>query len=186
MIKNAEKYIFSLLLFLLPSQLALHFWPSWAFVFGIRVDYLSPTIYLTDVLVFVLVVVWIINDHGWILSFLKMNRKWLIIIFGFAALNTIFSTSISISAIRWLKFTEFLLFALYVFRQNVLERKSLVMIIFSSAIFFSLIGVTQFLRGGTLGGAFYFLGERTFNSMSPGIALISIFGKREAKPDSRK
>src|SRR5687767_12118252 len=45
---------FSFLLFL-PTQLGIHFWPDFSSIFGIRVDYLSPTIYLTDLLVFFLI-----------------------------------------------------------------------------------------------------------------------------------
>jgi hypothetical protein len=49
--------IFLTLLLLLPTQLGLHFWPQWASVFGMRVDYLSPTIYLTDIIIFLLAII---------------------------------------------------------------------------------------------------------------------------------
>ena len=43
--------LFQIFIFLLPTQLAYHFWPNWALVYGIRVDYLAPAVYLTDILV---------------------------------------------------------------------------------------------------------------------------------------
>src|SRR5476651_2543095 len=41
---------FYLLILFLPTQLGKHFWPNFSFVYGIRVDYLSPTIYISDIL----------------------------------------------------------------------------------------------------------------------------------------
>ena len=58
--KKIHRILFFLLLLLLPVQLGRHFWPEFALVFGIRIDYLSPTIYLTDLLVIGILVSW-----GW-------------------------------------------------------------------------------------------------------------------------
>lgn len=41
---------FFVLLLLLPNQLGLHFWPSWTTIQGLRLDYLSPTFYLSYIL----------------------------------------------------------------------------------------------------------------------------------------
>ncbi|MEK7497805.1 MAG: hypothetical protein AAB656_02715, partial [Patescibacteria group bacterium] len=48
-------FLFGLLVILLPTQIALHIWPDWALVQGIRVDYLAPAIYLTDIIIVALV-----------------------------------------------------------------------------------------------------------------------------------
>src|SRR5438105_4334390 len=53
--KKSAGFIF-LLLFLLPTQLGKHFWPEFSFVQGLRIDYLSPTLYVTDMLVGILFV----------------------------------------------------------------------------------------------------------------------------------
>src|SRR6266516_3919214 len=53
---NPEKLLgFTLLLFL-PTQCGKHFWPDYAIVLGLRIDYLSPTFYFTDFLIFLLFV----------------------------------------------------------------------------------------------------------------------------------
>ena len=44
-------FLFYLLLLLLPTQLGKHFWPTFSYVLGTRVDYLSPTLYLTDIII---------------------------------------------------------------------------------------------------------------------------------------
>lgn len=50
------KLLLFLLLFLLPTQLGKHFWFDFSYKLGARVDYLSPTIYFTDVLVFIIII----------------------------------------------------------------------------------------------------------------------------------
>ena len=56
-----EDFFFVLLIFLIPSQLAYHFWPNWAFVGGVRVDYFAPTIYLTDILIVVILALFVLR-----------------------------------------------------------------------------------------------------------------------------
>src|SRR3990167_1779300 len=55
---NLEQLIFYLILLFLPTQFGRHFWPSFSFIYGIRVDYLSPILYLTDILIFFLFIFW--------------------------------------------------------------------------------------------------------------------------------
>ena len=53
-----QRWIFYWLVFLIPSNLAKHWPQSWSYVNGILVDYLIPTVYLTDILVVALLVLW--------------------------------------------------------------------------------------------------------------------------------
>lgn len=45
-----EKVLCFLFIFFIPTQLGKHFWPEWSYVMGIRVDYLSPTLYFLDLI----------------------------------------------------------------------------------------------------------------------------------------
>ena len=58
---NLHRWLFYLLLLLIPTQLGYHFWPDFAFVNGIRVDYLAPTIYLTDLLILGIGISWLLS-----------------------------------------------------------------------------------------------------------------------------
>ena len=51
-----SKLLIWLIVFFLPSQLGLHFWPSFSRAAGIRLDYLSPTLYFVDLLLLVFVI----------------------------------------------------------------------------------------------------------------------------------
>lgn len=53
-----ESVLLALLILFLPTQLGKHFWPDFSVITGIRVDYLSPTLYTTDILIGILFLVW--------------------------------------------------------------------------------------------------------------------------------
>ena len=56
--QGCQKIVFWWLILLLPSQLGKHFWFDFSQVLGLRIDYLAPTLYLTDVLVIFLLLLW--------------------------------------------------------------------------------------------------------------------------------
>ena len=173
-----EKFLNYLLIFLLPTQLALHFWPTSAFVFGIRVDYLAPSIYLTDVLFISLFISWLRNNTGKFFTFVRKYKILLLLFLILAVLNTAFSTSIFPSIFKWIKLTELVLFIYYIqVRGDVFKSKTLLTTLFYSLILFSVIGILQFSLGRTLGGPLYLLGERSFDISTPGIALTQILGR---------
>lgn len=178
MTDRLERILTHLLIFLVPTQLAFHFWPNYSHVFGIRIDYLSPTIFLTDILVFLLLSNWAFKDWRKFFLFLSKNRTLFFVLLTLAILNLIFSTSPAITAFRWIKVFEFLAFGLFIhFRKSFLSERIFLKTIYFSAIIFSLIGIAQFSIGKTIGGIFYFLGERSFSLSTPGIALTQIFGR---------
>lgn len=177
-VPRLEKFLNYLLAFLLPTQLALHFWPSSAFVFGIRVDYLSPTIYLTDILFLTLFINWVRGNWSRFVEFVIKHKKYLIPLLIIALINIDFSVSPQPSTYKWIKVFELLVFGYYVWvRKEVFGTKTFLNTIYYSLLFFSVIGITQFFIGKTLGGAFYLFGERSFDITTPGIALTNVMGR---------
>ena len=173
-----EKYLNYFLVFLLPTQLAQHFWPSFAFVFGTRVDYLAPSLYLTDILFLVIFLPWAVGSYKKIFRFIWKYRNYILPFFLLAILNTIFSSSIFPTIYKWIKLSELIAFGFYVCaRPEIFRSKAFFTTLFYSLVFFSVIGILQFIFGGTLGGPLYCLGERSFNISTPGIALVTILGR---------
>jgi hypothetical protein len=73
---------------------------------------------------------------------------------------------------------EMFTFGYYVYKRGeIFNPRKISKIIFLSALFFCLIGIIQFLNGQTSGKLFYLFGERSFSVVTPGIALVNIFGK---------
>lgn len=166
--RKIEKFVFYLLIFFLPSQLAYHFWPEYAFVFGVRVDYLAPAVYFTDILVFLLIS----------LARTTVKNKYLLAFAILAFLNIYFSLSPWVSFWKWLKILEMFFLIKYI-KDHIflIKTRKFKQVLSFSFLLISLIGITQFVTARTVGGLLYFLGERSFNITTPGIALQEIAGE---------
>lgn len=178
-LKKGENLVFTLLIFLLPAQLGYHFFTNFSYIFGIRVDYLAPTIYLTDILVFLLFGFWLLGKRKIRIS------HWVVIFLGLATVNIFFSSLPQAAFFKWLKILELIFLGNYVFSAKNLNLKERFALPLAYSIsFFSLVGIGQFVFQKTLGGPLYLLGERTFLSQTPGIALFSFLGKEFLRPYS--
>src|SRR3989338_7356441 len=54
---NFSSFLLFLFILLLPTQLGKHFFFDFSYLSGVRVDYLAPTIYLTDILALLLLII---------------------------------------------------------------------------------------------------------------------------------
>lgn len=171
------KVLFVFLILLLPTQLAYHFWPSWSFIFGIRIDYFSPTLYLTDIFVVALLGVWLVKDRSVFKLILKFKKETLIVL-AYVFINIFFSYRSSLSLYKWVKILEMVLLGAFVVSYKALNfKKHFLKPLILSSLPFSLIGIVQFVKGSTIGFPLSYLGERSFNLSTPGIALVKIFGQ---------
>jgi O-antigen ligase len=183
---KVEKVLFYLLILLLPTQLGKHFWPPFAFVSGIRVDYLSPTFYLTDALVVLLFSVWLIGrvnqrGKGFRASGFKIGY---LLFLAYLVLNIFFSHHILGGYYSLIKFLEFSFVAFYM-AAVIKEKKQIKKIAVFLAVGVlaeSFIAFFQYVTQGSIGGLLYFLGERTFTSSTPGIANAAINGQLILRP----
>lgn len=171
-----EELIFKTLIFLAPTQIAFHWWPDFSHIFGIRVDYLAPSLYLTDILVLFLI---ILSQ-----KIISLNKKTLLLaLFIFA--NIFLAINPAVALIKWVKVFEFALLAIIISKNTNFNLEEWVLKPLSiSLIFFSLIGFAQIVLGKTIGGIFYWFGERSFNLSTPGIALFQINGVDFLRPYS--
>ncbi|MGI5841123.1 MAG: O-antigen ligase family protein [Patescibacteria group bacterium] len=164
-----ENALLFLLIVFLPSQLGRHFWPEWSFVSGLRVDYLSPTFYITDGFFLTLWLVVVVREKRWNV------RKWwwwlvLIVVGLVVAENTwqVVYGALRIWQVMWL--------SRYVGAKKQMVRRFLVVAIPWWIGLESVLGVAQIIKGGSLQGVFYWLGERRFDYNSIGTALVSVSG----------
>jgi len=181
-LKNLKAALLKVLVFLLPTQLGYHFWPHWAYVFGIRIDYLSPTVYLTDIVIGALAFLWLFEKKS-----KKATRIFLFLsLLGlFASVNILLADLAMAALFKWLKVGELIFVAFIVFQDKSLDiKKTIVRPLTFAAVFVFLVAVAQVVLQRSVGGPLYFLGERTFNSGTPGISLYSIFGKSLLRPYS--
>jgi O-Antigen ligase len=193
--QRIERFVFYSLILLLPTQLGKHFWPDFTLVSGIRIDYLSPIIYVTDVLLGLLfwcAVFRLLSRNvrakrkGQNAKLLAKSKKLVIvgIVLLFLLCNCFLAARPLLSLYGLVKLGEFVFFGQYV-AQTVKSRSQLqqIALLFSiSSICESLLAIAQYIHQGSLNGIFYFFGERTFTGSTPGIANASIGGVLVLRP----
>lgn len=180
--EQAEYPLFLLLVFLLPSQLGLHFWPSFTNVLGIRIDYLAPTFYLTDFLVLLLFLLNLTHKNALFKIHQTTGKIWLV--FVATALPGLF-----LAKNQWLvfygllKLAEITIVAFLTFRFLSAKGEKSFLKAFSLGIILEcVLALFQIKNQASIGGIWYFLGERYFTSQTPGIANASINGELVLRP----
>ena len=172
--------LFQLLIFFLPSQLGLHFWPTWSFVRGLRVDYLAPTIYFTDLLLLATILFWLLESK----PDFKFSPKQLfsaILVLSFFVLNLVFAVTPLVAFIKIVRLTELLLFYYYLIC-NPQSLKLIFKPLSLAVIYTFMLSVFQLYFQKTIGGPFYWLGERTFDASTPAIAEFTFLGREYLRP----
>jgi O-antigen ligase len=168
-----ERLVFLLFLFSIPVQLGKHFWPSFSLVQGIRVDYLSPTLYLSDIFLILLFLIYFYHLKKELKSFLlsPLTLGFLTVFLIGGALSSSFGAFL----FGILKFLEFSFLGFYI-AQNFKGFKKLPFLFpfILGALLEFVILFLQFLGQSSLGGFFYFLGERTFSVSTLGIAVFKL------------
>lgn len=185
-----HRILFYLLLVFLPVQLGRHFWPDFAFVSGIRVDYLAPIVYLTDLLVVGILGAWLwekVKSGKWEGKRGKWRKENLnnfifpISVLIFLLINVLLAQNQGAALYKFVKIIEFALLGFYISKNNYTLyaiRHTLPLAVAYS----SFIALAQFLKQVSLGGLFWWLGERTFNLSTPGIARAVWGGQLILRP----
>jgi len=166
---SLNKSLLILFLFLLPTQLGKHFFFSFSYLSGIRVDYLAPTVYLIDVIFLLLLLVNIKTIKP-----LFKNKK-LFTFFFFIFLNFISAQNKPLAIYYYLRLIEAIL-VFFIYRESKLSAKEILIPLLSSSFFQLLLALGQLINKHSLQGIFYFLGERYFNLSTPGVAKVTLTG----------
>ncbi len=180
----AERLILASLIILLPAQTGKHFWPAFAFINGIRIDYLSPTLYLTDILIIVIVLAALIRKRQ------KKEKKFLhwksTVILGccifYILLNIKSSSRPALSLYSWLKLGLLTALFWYIKNEAAVVVKYLRRFLPLALTYSSLLAIAQVLNQASLSGPLYLLGERWFTIATPGIARTQALGRLLLRP----
>lgn len=169
-----SKLIFFLLIFFIPQQFGPHFWPYFSFVNGIRVDYLSPALYVSDVLILLL----FFSSCKKVLSETRVikffGKKSTFLFFVFLSIPLLYGYSTPAILFGVLKIIEFLYVGLYVVTSITKKDVPTIIEVFSAAaVIQAFLVIYQFFNQGSVNGLFYFLGERHYSLSSIGIAAMN-------------
>jgi hypothetical protein len=175
--ETSNQLLFFLLILLLPTQLGKHFFFPFSYLSGVRVDYLSPTLYLIDVVIFFLAA---LNIKA-VLDFFKKKA---VIFFGaLLVINIIFSQSYPLALYGSLRIIEFMII-LSLGRKllSYLPEKIIMLGFLSGAVVELFLSLSQFVLKHAIQGPFYFIGERLFDLATPGISKTAINGLEFLRP----
>jgi len=195
-LNNIRKLLNYLLIIFLPTQVGKHFWPDFSSIKGARVDYLSPTLYFTDMLILLVLVLWIFSKNKFSIFnfpyFAKASRgkqfsiksKFSIVILTFSLIIGIFISKSPFAGVYGLvKLMEFGFLGIYTAKNiNKLKFQNILLMFSVGIIFESVLAIIQYFNHGSIQGIFYFFGERFFNSQTPGIANASLGGELVLRP----
>ena len=177
--KKIEQALFFLIIFFLPTQIGKHFWPQFSFIYSLKIDYLSPTLYLWDLCLIGLVIVWILSKP-------KLNTKALSLLLLFLltqGLSLLGASNVLGGLVRLEQLFLTGFFGLYISSKKLVEiKKELVWGLGLSLSLVSVIAIFQFLKGGSLG--LWILGERSFSLSTPSIATFNFYGNVYLRPYS--
>lgn len=168
-----ERFFFYLFILFLPTQFGKHFWPSFSLIMGQRIDYLSLTVSITDLLVIVLLLCSLLRKE------IHVHRYFLFVVLFFSL--TITLSQSPFAGWYWLlKFLEMSFVGWYITKHK--AERSLWAVMAIALLLESSLAIAQYIHQGSIGGIFYFLGERTFTSNTPGIANASLNGQLVLRP----
>ena len=189
---NLPSFLAILILILANTQLGYHFWPNSTLVYGIRVDYLAPTIYLLDTLILAYLVATrsvlkgssaeALAKEEFEASSPKMSPKrtdlvghFLSAIFPIFLTNLIFSVNPT-ATLNWS--LHFILYFIFISSPSPIIIRNLLLKILPPTMFFQVaLASIQVFLGHTLQGPLYYLGERAISIATPNAARATVFGQ---------
>lgn len=172
---NVHDVVVFLFVLFLPTQFGTYFFMPFSYVSGVRVDYLAPAIFATDILIIVLAVLY------WnTLKKILITKTHLLIFLLFFA-HCILAYHPLLAIYKLIKYTEiYIVFLLFSTLANV-SRKIYIPLFLGATIEF-FVSLFHLANGHSLQGLFYFLGERYFTLSTPGIAKAALFGVEFLRP----
>jgi hypothetical protein len=177
-----NKWLWVVWLLLVPTQLGKHFWPEWSLVAGVRVDYLSPTLYLGDI-IWVLLVIFNLKFvrlrrtslRFEIIKLIKSRKFWVGVVL--VVINILVAGNRWEAIYRWIRIGQVLISLKFIKFKVYQVRWYLLWIIPIWIVVESWLGLAQVVNGGSLGGIWWWLGERRFALGGIGLAEWQVAGE---------
>ncbi len=171
-LQKTKRVALFLIFFLSPTQLGLHFWPDSALIYGVRIDYLSPTLYFLDILIILYLLLSVFTSQqprGGI----KIHGIWYLALILLA--NLVFSVN-PVSTLSWS--LHLLLYISFLSSFSLVLNHKLLSISLTLASLFQLVlSIAQVWLGHSIQGPLYYLGERMVSVGQPGVALATFMNE---------
>jgi O-antigen ligase len=188
-----EQCLFGLLIFLIPSNLFLKLFEHTAYVHSLLIDYLLPKIYISDVVIVALFLIWFFTPEWrravWrsFSSFIQTDRQKLLM-GGFCGLWILlfglqFLTAKPFASLWFfLKLSEIAIFAVgLTHRRSLLHSLTLTYTVLVTLLFQSLLAIFQFWTQSSFFPSYYFFGEPNLHQFW-GLSTGTFWGQEKILP----
>lgn len=171
--------LFFLTVLLLPTQLGKHFWWDFSYIYSLKIDYFSPTLYLWDLLVLGLILLWTISKPR-----VSSQALSVFLFFVLTQVLSLFNAgNLGAGLTRLEQYWIIGLWGIYIASQDFQTiKKSILFGLSGALVCVSLLGVLEFLFSRSMGA--WFLGERAFSLSTPSIATFNFYGQVFLRPYS--
>ncbi len=195
-----EKFLFFSIISSIPLNLGKHFILESSFVYGKLIDYLIPTIYVQDILILALFLVWLFlflraglslgkdffkEVFSSVLAILRTWEVAFLILFIASVFLSVLSAKFPVSA--WYEFSRlglYVFFALYTFGKfKFFQYKDYLLTIFAILLFLlSLLGIAQWIKQSSVFNNYLFFGEQPYSLSTPQIVKVNFAGVSRVPP----
>lgn len=179
MIFKNHKYLFYLIFLFLPLNLGKHFIFKWSYISGILSDYFVPTIYIQDILIFLLLLWWVFSLTK--KDFIDLlSRK--TTVFSTAFLFSIFLSVVGSHSVfpSLYAYTHLFLYSgLFLYTLANFQREDwqvILKLVAIDVIFLGILGIFQWLTQGSVFDSYLFFGEQPYNFSTYGIVRDNFLG----------
>lgn len=139
-------------------------------MYGLRVDYLSPTVYFIDVLI----ILYLFVTKASSASLVDMRQSPIVSLSPLVLINLLFSDN-PLATLMWM--AHLTLYVLFVCSlSSGFLRRFLIPALVGTISFQVVLGIVQIYLGHAVQGPLYWLGERALSLGSPNVAKAAIFG----------
>jgi len=178
-----SKRLFFILILLLPLNLGKHFVLKSSYVWGILSDYLIPTIYIQDIFILTILLLWLFEkgfpSKQTVLNFLNRKSSQAVILFICSLffsllLSQRFSSSLGI----FLRTLAYSLLSFYISHEIAPEKdfKVILKLLSFGLILLFVVSLSQFIKQGAVFNNYLFFGEQPYSSTTWGVARESVLG----------
>lgn len=184
--KNLNTYIrflFSLLVALLPLNLGKHFELPASYIGNLLIDYWVPTIYIQDLILVLLLTLWLFTKP-WKRIILS-KYSFLPIFFLFSIfLSSLISQVPLISFLWFIRFVLYSMLSLYISTDLIIsvDLKKAVKVLSISFVFVAFLSILQFKLQHSVFNNYLFFGEQPYSFSTNGIHLENYWGFSKVPP----
>ncbi len=176
---SIHTYLFYVFVFILPFNLGKHFFFTWSYVNGLLVDYFVPVIYVQDILLLLILIIWILHRNLKLKKLFNLKIFPVLFLLLITGLLSVFvSVRIEPAISYFLKsvlYFGLFFYVVYEFR-NTINRKTFFFVLSISIFLLSVMAVIQWIKQGSVFNNYLFFGEQPYHYYTYGIVKENFLG----------